>query len=149
MQRQELCRPKVNAATRACESDKSRQTRDHKKGSSFENTGQEKAVWWPADTAHPIRPKVVSDSQQKKLYKSPHHFVFFRMRKVNKMQIKQILNLAVHKEKETYIPLLLKLYLIYLEGISNFLLPHPPRPFDTVTKFCMLTKSTCVAYIQQ
>lgn len=30
-----------------------------------------------------------------------------------------------------------------------FLLPHPPRLLDTVTKFCVLTKRTCVDCIQQ
>lgn len=38
---------------------------------------------------------------------------------------------------------------MYLEGISIFLLPHPPRPLDIETKFCVLTKRTCVACIQQ
>ena len=38
---------------------------------------------------------------------------------------------------------------MYLEGISNFLLPHPPRPLDIETKFCMLTKRICVACVQQ
>lgn len=34
---------------------------------------------------------------------------------------------------------------MYLEGISTLLLPHPPRPLDTDTKFCVLTNRTCVA----
>lgn len=38
---------------------------------------------------------------------------------------------------------------MYLEGISIFLLPHPPRPLDIETKFCVLTNRTCVACIQK
>lgn len=34
---------------------------------------------------------------------------------------------------------------MYLEGISTFLLPHPPKPLDTDTKFCVLKNRTCVA----